>query len=101
MPTNTRQAERSSTGFARITAYRITRGNTNQSRRGTTERGERIMDNKEEPMAPDLYYNNVVKCKRCSKTLDIIEHHYCPQCGQKIDWTKLPDDWERRVLRDA
>jgi len=45
---------------------------------------------KEDPLSPDLWFNHIVKCGRCGKVLDILEHIYCPQCGQKIDWTKIP-----------
>ena len=47
--------------------------------------------NKEEPMKPSVYYGNkIYKCGACGKTLDIVEHNYCPQCGQKIDWSEYP-----------
>ena len=49
---------------------------------------------KEEPLKPDRFYFNkyLFKCIRCGKTLDIIEHNYCPQCGQKIDWSDYPEE---------
>ena len=49
---------------------------------------------KEEALKPQRYYFNkyLFKCRRCSKVLDIIEHNYCPQCGQKIDWSEYPTD---------
>lgn len=48
--------------------------------------------NKEEPLKPHRYLFNkyLFKCGRCGKVLDIIEHNYCPQCGQKIDWSEYP-----------
>ena len=47
---------------------------------------------KEEALKPQRYYFNkfLFKCRRCGKVLDIIEHNYCPQCGQKIDWSEYP-----------
>lgn len=47
---------------------------------------------KQRPMKPNRYYFNkyLCKCGNCCKTLDITEHDYCPQCGQKIDWSDYP-----------
>lgn len=47
---------------------------------------------KEEALKPQMYYFNkhLFKCRRCGKALDIIEHNYCPQYGQKIDWSEYP-----------
>ena len=45
---------------------------------------------KQRPMKPNEYFFNeyLYKCGNCSKTLNIVEHDYCPQCGQKIDWSE-------------
>ena len=47
---------------------------------------------KQRPMKPNRYYFNkyLCKCGNCRRTLDIAEHNYCPQCGQKIDWSDYP-----------
>lgn len=52
------------------------------------------MKNKEEPMKPNRYWFNkyLFKCGRCGKVLDILEHTYCPGCGQKIDWSEYPTE---------
>ena len=52
------------------------------------------MESKEEPMKPNRYWFNkyLFKCSRCGKVLDIIEHTYCPGCGQKIDWSEYPTE---------
>lgn len=52
------------------------------------------MNNKENPMKPNRYWFNkyLFKCSRCRKVLDIIEHTYCPGCGQKIDWSEYPTE---------
>lgn len=59
------------------------------------------MEDKETPMEPDLWFRKIPKCGRCMKCLDIIEHTYCPQCGQKIDWTKLPDNFDALFVFDC
>ena len=58
------------------------------------------MQNKEEALKPNRFWFNkyLFKCKACGKTLDILEHNYCPQCGQKIDWSEYPcDDLEKQT----
>lgn len=49
-----------------------------------------IVQSKEIPLKPERYWFNkdLFKCAACRKTLNIIEHNYCPQCGQKIDWSE-------------
>lgn len=37
---------------------------------------------------PNTYYGKITKCGNCEKTIDIVEHKYCPQCGEKIDWSE-------------
>ena len=58
------------------------------------------MSDKEKPMKPNRYWfnRNLYKCGACRKTLDIIEHNYCPQCGQLIDWSVYEDDKEATVV---
>ncbi len=55
-----------------------------------------MAQSKEMPLKPERYWfnKNLFKCAECRKTLDIIEHNYCPQCGQKIDWSEYPAETE-------
>ena len=48
-------------------------------------------NNKEMPMEPEVFVKKIIKCGRCMNCLDVT-NIYCPQCGQKIDWSKIPDD---------
>ena len=55
-----------------------------------------MSQSKEMPLKPERYWfnKNLFKCAECGKTLNIIEHNYCPQCGQKIDWSEYPTETE-------
>ena len=55
-----------------------------------------MAQSKEMPLKPERYWfnKNLFKCAECRKTLDIIEHNYCPQCGQKIDWSEYQAETE-------
>ena len=56
------------------------------------------MNDKETPMKPSRYFFNasLYKCGRCRKVLDVVEHEYCPQCGQRIDWSDYQIHDEKR-----
>lgn len=34
----------------------------------------------------DFEQNKSYHCATCNSELDIINHLYCPKCGQKIEW---------------
>ena len=77
-----------------IQNYRLLTSQFGQTKGNTMTKEEIDAKSKEEALKPQRYYFNkyLFKCRRCSKILDIIEHNYCPQCGQKIDWSEYPTE---------
>ena len=39
------------------------------------------------PMKPTPYIKNIGTCKSCEDSVHRLDN-YCPNCGQKIDWSE-------------